>query len=45
MNPRVSLAMAMAVCMMLSGCNTMKGFGKDVSILGDKIEKKAQEKK
>ncbi len=29
----------------LAGCNTMEGFGKDVSKLGDKIEKKADEKK
>ena len=29
----------------LAGCNTVEGFGKDVSKLGDKIEKKADEKK
>lgn len=29
----------------LAGCNTMSGFGKDVSKLGDKIEQKADEKK
>ena len=29
----------------LAGCNTMEGLGKDVSKLGDKIEKKADEKK
>jgi len=29
----------------LVGCNTMEGFGKDVSKLGDNIEKKADEKK
>ena len=29
----------------LAGCNTMEGFGKDVSKLGDNIEKKADEKK
>jgi entericidin A len=30
---------------LLAGCNTMEGFGKDLSKLGDKIEKKADEKK
>jgi len=29
----------------LAGCNTMEGLGKDVSKLGGKIEKKAEEKK
>jgi predicted small secreted protein len=29
----------------LAGCNTMQGLGKDVSKLGDKIERKAEEKK
>lgn len=29
----------------LVGCNTMEGLGKDVSKLGDNIEKKADEKK
>ena len=29
----------------LSGCNTMEGFGKDLKKVGDKIEKKAEEKK
>lgn len=27
----------------LQGCNTMAGFGKDVSKVGDKIEKKADQ--
>ena len=30
---------------LLTGCNTMQGLGKDVSNLGNKIEKKAEEKK
>ena len=34
-----------ATCLLLYGCNTMEGLGKDVSILGKKIEKKAEEKK
>ena len=29
----------------LCGCNTMEGFGKDLKKVGDKIEKKADEKK
>ena len=29
----------------LAGCNTMEGFGKDMSKLGNKIENKADEKK
>ena len=27
----------------VTGCNTMEGFGKDVSKLGDKIEQKADQ--
>jgi len=29
----------------LTGCNTMAGFGKDVSKVGDKIEQKAEQHK
>ena len=29
----------------LSACNTMEGFGKDVSKVGDKIEKSAEKNK
>ena len=29
----------------LVGCNTVEGFGKDLSKLGGKIEQKAEEKK
>jgi entericidin A len=28
--------------MLLAGCNTMQGFGRDVEKLGDKIEQKAK---
>ena len=31
--------------MIMGGCNTMEGFGKDLSTLGTKIEKKADETK
>ena len=30
---------------MVAACNTMEGLGKDISKAGDKIEKKAEEKK
>jgi predicted small secreted protein len=42
---RVFIALAVAGLLTLAGCNTMEGFGKDLSKLGDKIEKKADEKK
>ena len=35
----------LAFVAVLAGCNTMEGFGKDVSKLGDKIEQKADEHK
>ena len=39
----VTLAISAAL-LVLGGCQTMEGFGKDVSKVGDKIEKKADEK-
>jgi entericidin A len=33
------------VTALCGGCNTMKGVGQDVEKLGDKIEKKAEDKK
>jgi entericidin A len=42
---RVLLLLAVLGFLGLPGCNTMEGFGKDLSKLGDKIEKKAEEKK
>jgi len=39
------IAMLMIGVLGLSACNTMEGLGKDVSKLGNKIEKKAEEKK
>ena len=38
------LVVLLMVLGVLAGCNTMEGFGKDVSKLGTKIEKKADEK-
>jgi predicted small secreted protein len=35
-----------AACLfLLAGCNTVEGFGKDLSKLGDKIEQKAEQVK
>ena len=31
-----------AAALLLAGCNTMQGLGKDIETLGDKIEKKAK---
>jgi entericidin A len=42
---RILLFLAVLGFAGLPGCNTMEGFGKDLSKLGDKIEKKAEEKK
>ena len=38
-------AIVLAAMMLIgvTGCETMKGFGKDLSNLGDKIEEKASE--
>ena len=35
----------MACSLLLIGCNTVEGFGEDLSKLGDKIDSKAEEKK
>jgi len=42
---RVLIVLAVTVSLTLAGCNTMEGFGKDLSTLGNEIEKKADEKK
>lgn len=42
---KVFLLMLTLSLLGLAGCNTVEGFGKDVSKLGDKIEQKADEKK
>lgn len=41
----LTLLVLLTYAMMLSACNTMEGLGKDLSKLGNKIEKKAEEKK
>ena len=35
----------LASFLMVTGCNTMAGLGRDVEKTGDKIERKAEEKK
>ena len=45
MNKVLVIVMLMAGVLALTACNTMEGLGKDVSKLGNKIEKKAVEKK
>jgi len=40
------LAILLLVAMIgMYGCNTVEGFGRDLEKLGDKIEKKAEQKK
>lgn len=41
----LTLLVLLTYVMMLAACNTMEGLGKDLSKLGNKIEKKAEEKK
>ena len=38
---KIALVLVMAYCSMLTACNTVEGFGRDVERAGDKIEKKA----
>jgi predicted small secreted protein len=39
------VAALVAGVIMLGGCNTVAGVGKDIEKVGDKIENKAEEKK
>jgi predicted small secreted protein len=41
----LNLLLLLAYAMLASGCNTMEGLGKDISILGDKITGQAQQEK
>ena len=41
----LTILVLLAYTMMLTGCNTMEGLGQDISKLGNKIEKKAEEKR
>ena len=41
----ISLGILLASVFALLGCSTVSGFGQDVSKVGDKIEKKADEVK
>jgi predicted small secreted protein len=38
----VGIFLVLAMASAASGCNTMKGFGEDLSTLGDKITGKAE---
>lgn len=38
----IATAALFAVAVLLTGCNTVKGFGQDVQKVGDKIEEKAK---
>lgn len=42
---RILAVFAAAGIVVLAGCNTMEGLGKDLKQLGGNIEKKAEEKK
>jgi len=42
---RMTALLCLASVVALAGCNTMEGLGKDLQILGGKIEDKAEEKK
>jgi len=45
MNKGLVILIVMLGLLGLSACNTMEGFGKDVSKVGDKIEKSADKHK
>lgn len=42
---KLCLLMVVAYATMLTACNTMEGLGKDMQVLGNKIERKAEEKR
>ena len=42
---RTFALLAAVAIVVLAGCNTMEGLGKDLKTLGGNIEKKAEEKK
>ncbi len=42
---KLTAILMLAVGVLLVGCNTMSGLGKDVSKAGDKIENKADKEK
>lgn len=41
----LKLVLVLTLVMVAAGCNTVEGFGKDVSKVGGKIEKTAEEVK
>jgi len=42
---KILSASIFAVALMLAGCNTVEGFGKDVKALGSKLERTASNEK
>ena len=42
---KITAVAMLALGLLLVGCNTMSGFGKDVSKVGDKIEDSADKRK
>ncbi|MEK6245152.1 MAG: entericidin A/B family lipoprotein [Pseudomonadota bacterium] len=45
MKKLISLLVLVAFSTLLPACNTMEGFGRDVGRVGDKIERKAEERR
>ena len=45
MKTLLSMMVALAASLILSGCNTIEGIGKDISKAGDKIEETAKKSK
>ncbi len=41
----IVITSALALAILVAGCNTMRGVGQDVEAAGDAIEKKANQKK
>lgn len=39
---KILTVLLLAACLIMSGCNTMKGLGKDIKKAGEKLEKAAQ---
>jgi predicted small secreted protein len=42
---RSLVALLIAACVLLAGCNTMEGLGQDIEAAGQGIKNKAQQKK
>ena len=42
---KILIALALAAPLLVSACNTVAGFGKDVAKVGDKVEESAEKAK